>query len=216
MIANTHCGRARRQSGQKWRDQQQERKRAALNSQRQRLHSQRAPTRCHGNTTSTCWRVRARTLTRHALRVTVDTYCISQQLVTLLQISGDVEGMWRCFLWWVASPSWQTHSSPEPRVQIQLRSVHPVRMGPAQQQQVESPFQACYLLLNKSAAGSRTQRRRTKSQWESQGVEALPPQGSRAHWKGGEWWDCLRRHVYVRTTCHSGQWPWQQALRSAE
>lgn len=28
--------------------------------------------------------------------------------------------------------------------------------------------------------------------------------------------DRLRRHVCVRASCHSGQWPWQQAVRSAE
>ena len=41
-------------------------------------------------------------------------------------------------------------------VRVQLRSVPLVWTGPAQQQ-VEAPLQACYLLLNKSAAGDRTQ-----------------------------------------------------------
>lgn len=67
------------------RDQQQERKGAALNSQRQRLHSRRAPTCCHGNTTYSVG------VCAHAGSCVCDcghTRCISQQLVTLLQTSG--------------------------------------------------------------------------------------------------------------------------------
>lgn len=61
-------------------------------------------------------------------------------------------------------------------VRVQLCSVPLVWMGPG-----GSPFQACYLLLNKSAAGDRTQ--------SMDGQRARESQGKGAYcyplWRGG-------------------------------
>lgn len=75
---------------------------------------------------------------------------------------------------------WRTHNTPKINVcvcvRVQLCSVPLVWMGPG-----GSPFQACYLLLNKSAAGDRTQ--------SVDGQRARESQGKGAYcyplWRGG-------------------------------
>lgn len=63
-----------------------ERKRAAQSSQRQRLHSLRAPCRCHGNTTyAASVSAHAEEPCEHAYTL---THRVGQQLVTLLQTTG--------------------------------------------------------------------------------------------------------------------------------
>lgn len=88
----------------------------------------------------------------------------------------------------------------------------------------EIPLQSCYLLLNKSAASDQTRRAETKNKSGSVEAKGAFPnlwwQQSSAETRGGRArgtrWDRLRRHICVRTTCHSEQWLWQKAMRSAK
>lgn len=151
--------------------------------------------------------------------VRLDTRCISPQLVILLQPAGEHENGMTLFSGEEPAPQFQTQlalfkSSVEQRERVRLGCLSLVWTEPGQQP-VKAPLHAGYLPLNKSAASNQTQRAETKR--KSGSVEAKGGCSNRCRNMGGEThWDRLRRHICVRTTCHSGQWLWQKAMRSAK
>lgn len=141
------------------------------------------------------------------------THCISQQLVTLLQTSGGCGEDVTLFCWWVASPvipdlaGALTILEMCVYVRVQLRSVPLARMGPAQ---VEAPFKLviCFWINLQQAIGCRAWTDKEPSERVKARGLLLPPVAAELHGEEeggrGTRWDCLRRHIYVRATCHSG------------
>jgi len=90
------------------------------------------------------------------------THCISQQLFILLQTSGGRRKDVRLFLWWVASSAVPDSAGTLNSHEAVYAFACPERLFLSDLERTcaaagRSPFKACYLLLNKSAAGHQIQ-----------------------------------------------------------